>query len=219
VRIKFSAVTKDVKMSILESSLSSNPNILASLGLAPPNTANNNNNKDGKKLRNRLSTPLLRTNKSSQSLRADKDAQVCNVNGDQFTIIASPKPNKHQRGQSMDIPRTQKGSSARPLSIPVPPASMRHNGVPISPRSGTPGTRPGTPETPEVFVQWLKSYKSTDINMDVGRVKKLRMLLRNEVTTWVADFLDAGGYVRILERIQDLLDVEWRWVPRVNCLR
>jgi len=65
-------------------------------------------------------------------------------------------------------------------------------------------------ERPEAFTQWLGRHKGTDLGMDVGRCKKLRMLLRHEATSWVGAFLEMGGYKLILARLQEILDVEWR---------
>ena len=67
-------------------------------------------------------------------------------------------------------------------------------------------------ERPEAFIQWLQSHKATDLKMQVARGKKLRMLLRHESTAWVASFIEQGGYKLVLARLQDLLDIEWRWV-------
>lgn len=66
------------------------------------------------------------------------------------------------------------------------------------------------PEGPEAFVQWLRVNRATDLSMDVSRMKKLRMVLRHENTAWVGAFLDMGGYNLVLDRLQELLDVEWR---------
>lgn len=188
--------------------MNSNPNIISALGLGPPHKPNAP--KDGKKVKNKKSNQNIRNKRSSFSM-GETPPNTYNVDGDQFVIVG--RPNGHQRGQSMDIPRPPK-SPNRPLSVALPPRAHRESlGVPPSPvasnRPSTP-TRPGTPETPDVFVRWLESYKGTDHSMDVNRAKKLRMLLRHEVTTWVGGFLDAGGYARILDRIQDLLDIEWR---------
>jgi hypothetical protein len=68
----------------------------------------------------------------------------------------------------------------------------------------------GEREGPEGMVHWLKSYKATDLKMDVGRMKKLRMCLRHENTSWVHVFLESGGYGLILGRLSELLNVEWR---------
>lgn len=67
-------------------------------------------------------------------------------------------------------------------------------------------------EQPESFIAWLRAYKATDLRMDVDKMKKLRMVLRHEKTEWVARFLELGGYGLILARLQDLLDIEWRYV-------
>ncbi|RXK38918.1 hypothetical protein M231_03763 [Tremella mesenterica] len=64
-------------------------------------------------------------------------------------------------------------------------------------------------ERPDAFISWLQSHKGTDLNMDVGRCKKLRMLLRHETTMWVGQFVNMGGYDLVLARLQDLLDIEW----------
>ena len=65
-------------------------------------------------------------------------------------------------------------------------------------------------EGPEVFVQWLGAYKGTDLRMEVGRCKKLRMLLRHETTAWVGAFVEMGGYKLVLARLNDVLSIEWR---------
>jgi hypothetical protein len=72
------------------------------------------------------------------------------------------------------------------------------------------GISMGMGEQPDAFISWLKSYKGTDLRMEVDRMKKLRMLLRHESTVWVQAFLDLGGYDLVLARLQDVLDIEWR---------
>jgi hypothetical protein len=67
-------------------------------------------------------------------------------------------------------------------------------------------------EQPESFIAYLRSYKGTDLSMDVDKVKKLRMVLRHEKTEWIGRFLELGGYGLVLARLQDLLDIEWRYV-------
>jgi hypothetical protein len=68
----------------------------------------------------------------------------------------------------------------------------------------------GEREGPDAMVGWLNSYKGTDLMMDVGRMKKLRMCLRHENTAWVKGFIELGGYDAVLGRLKDLLDIEWR---------
>ncbi|KAG8962099.1 hypothetical protein FRC03_004582 [Tulasnella sp. 419] len=62
--------------------------------------------------------------------------------------------------------------------------------------------------TPEAMALWLANTKSTVI--DVEKVKKLRMMLRNEAASWSETFLTQGGYSALLSRLNELLEVEWR---------
>lgn len=205
VRLKFGSVAKDVKQSILDSSSQSNPAILASLGLPVPQTPD-------KKVKKKASTPFLRKAKSSTSLTADSPQaarrsgpvppKTLNVDGDQFVIVASPKiaaptPSRHPaRGYSIDIGRPgSRPVTSRPNSLFAPPS---------------PSPKLQATEGPDAFVHWLSSHKGTDLSMEVNRAKKLRMLLRHETTGWVATFIEVGGYKLVLDRLQDLLDVEWR---------
>ncbi|CAK9786330.1 hypothetical protein CC85DRAFT_284989 [Cutaneotrichosporon oleaginosum] len=208
VRIKFATVNKSVKASILSSSMTSNPALLATLGLPPPT--------NGKKQpKNKASTAKLRKAKSSTALKQPPPpsprrgvGSTCKVQGEEFVIVAggfNSQPGKHGRGYSVDLPSPNPPYGSRPSTPRSRPSSIF---MPQSPSRR--GESIGPSEQPGDYVQWLSAFKGTDINMDVNKAKKLRMLLRHETTGWVAAFLDAGGYARVLDRLQDLLDVEWR---------
>jgi hypothetical protein len=191
-------------------------------------------------MRKRLSTPILRKAKSSTSLNSPGSnpeiGKTYAVSGDQFTIVASPitTPNLPTR-QSMDTSRPMpsrhsqsigplSGAGMRPThSTPTRPMSMSVFGPSSSSSSvgkakglGISMQGSGEREGPEGMVDWLKTYKATDLRMDVGRMKKLRMCLRHENTGWVARFLEIGGYELILARLRDLLEIEWRCVCRCD---
>lgn len=174
-----------------------------------------------------MSTPLLRKAKSSSSIgspgRSVEIGQSYSIEGDQFTIVASPlsSPNPNAfssyppRQQSMDLPRPQ---ASRQSTGPVRPMSMSLFGPSVSSGSissigkATKGLGINMGDRPEALIHWLGNHRGTDLNMEVGRCKKLRMLLRHESTSWVGAFLEMGGYKLILTRLQEILDVEWRWV-------
>ncbi|WVW83631.1 hypothetical protein I302_105652 [Kwoniella bestiolae CBS 10118] len=220
VRQKFATVSPDVKSSILLSTLNSNPTILSSLGLPVPSTP-----KETPKVKKKLSTPLLRKTKSSAEVSSPSGSpqvgKTYDVGGEGFVIVASPNlSSKHgmmspplgygsnSRGQSMDLPRPSTStSSGRPLSGLFNPSSS--NSSTLGRNSGK-GLNISMGEQPDSFVSWLNSHKGTDLNMDIGKAKKLRMLLRHESTTWVEGFIQLKGYEAVLDRLQDLLDIEWR---------
>ncbi|KAL0067951.1 hypothetical protein AAF712_005120 [Marasmius tenuissimus] len=62
--------------------------------------------------------------------------------------------------------------------------------------------------SPVNFVSILSGTSST--SLEVESVKKLRLMLRNEPASWTEDFMDAGGYVALLTRLNEILEVEWR---------
>ncbi|KZP00382.1 hypothetical protein CALVIDRAFT_475841 [Calocera viscosa TUFC12733] len=62
--------------------------------------------------------------------------------------------------------------------------------------------------TPAGLADMLANTSATRI--DIERVKKLRLLLRNEPASWTEEFLCHGGYVALLGRLKELLNVEWR---------
>lgn len=130
------------------------------------------------------------------------------MQGEEFVIVAggqaTPRP-EHTRGYSVDLPRPNPAYASRPSTPRSRPSSAF---MPQSPSRRGEGVGPA--ELPEDYVQWLASFRGTDLSMDVNKAKKLRMLLRHETTGWVAAFLEAGGYARVLDRLQDLLDIEWR---------
>lgn len=211
VRLKFSTVSPAIKSSILSSTLTSNPAILSSLGLPLPTLP-----PQSPKARKKLSTPILRKTKSSGELKGDRNATV-NVGGEGFVIVANPRSGEggvmspplqpgNMRGQSIDL--------GRPSQSPRP--SSRLFGHSPSPSLGNKTSAKGLGiamgEQPEAFIGWLSAYKGTDLRMEVARCKKLRMLLRQESTDWVGAFVEMDGYGLILDKLKDLLDIEWRRV-------
>ncbi|WWD17526.1 hypothetical protein CI109_101967 [Kwoniella shandongensis] len=231
VRQKFSSVSQDVKSSILHSTITFNPTILSSLGLPIPQAS-----KETPKMKKRISTPLLRKAKSSSSLNSPNQSparvgKTYSVEGEGFVIVASPvsspnigaggpmspPPHIPHRGQSMDMPRpasmrmsTGPNSSSRPMSMSLFGPSSSNGSMSSLGKNGGKGLGISMGEQPDAFIQWLSSYRGTDLKMDVARCKKLRMLLRHETTAWVGAFVEMGGYKLVLDRMKDLLDIEWR---------
>ncbi|BEI80026.1 hypothetical protein CcaverHIS002_0105550 [Cutaneotrichosporon cavernicola] len=168
-----------------------------------------------KQPKNKASMPKLRQAKSSSALKQQPlpsprrgVGSTCKVQGEEFVIVAGEPGSQrggHGRGYSVDLPAPNPAYNSRPSTPRSRPSSAF---LPQSPSRR--GENMGPSEVPKDYVQWLSASKGTDLTMDVNKAKKLRMLLRHETTGWVASFLDAGGYTRILDRLQDLLDIEWR---------
>lgn len=51
---------------------------------------------------------------------------------------------------------------------------------------------------------------SDPTEVEVGRLHKLRLLLRNETVAWVDRFISLGGMAEVVELLHRIMTVEWR---------
>ena len=105
------------------------------------------------------------------------------------------KKNKHERS-----------TSSKSIVVPASP---------IDAAMTTPGNRNSffarTPKAavPEEFVSYLRKTQKPE-EVEVGRLHKLRLLLRNETVAWVDCFIEQGGMTEIIELLHRIMKVEWR---------
>lgn len=108
----------------------------------------------------------------------------------------SERPSSHQRIKSGGL--TPSASSTSLVSDGVAQGSM------IS-------SRANKPAVPEDYIEYLERVKSPDL-VEVGKVHKLRQLLRNETVGWVDTFITQGGMTEVIALLYRIIKVEWRWV-------
>ncbi|PGH36882.1 hypothetical protein GX50_00340 [[Emmonsia] crescens] len=113
--------------------------------------------------------------------------------------ISSPKKNventaAHKRPKSVDI--------SRPGSSKGLPGSSSMTGL-------APQAQPDHTADPTDFVHYLREVQKPEI-VEVGKLHKLRILLRNETVTWVDAFISHGGMDEVIELLYRILKVEWR---------
>lgn len=65
------------------------------------------------------------------------------------------------------------------------------------------------PAVPEDFISYLRKVQKPEL-VEVGRLHKLRQLLRNETITWVDFFITKGGMDEIVGLLHRTMEVEWR---------
>ncbi|KAI1944871.1 hypothetical protein LOZ12_001977 [Ophidiomyces ophidiicola] len=99
------------------------------------------------------------------------------------------------------------GSHKRPKSVDMyVPGSSR--GVPLTGLStGLPS--PDLIAHPTDFVHYLKEVQKPEI-VEVSKLHKLRILLRNETVSWVESFISHGGMDQLVDLLYRILKVEWR---------
>ncbi|KAI1000884.1 hypothetical protein K3495_g7314 [Podosphaera aphanis] len=64
-------------------------------------------------------------------------------------------------------------------------------------------------QTPDDFVSYLRKVTKPQ-SVEVGKLHKLRLLLRNETVAWTDDFIQQGGMEEILGLLHRTMAVEWR---------
>ena len=107
--------------------------------------------------------------------------------------------------------RSDSGSSSRrPKSIELSqPINLSKVLSPTGSVASLPGTAVDTAADPSDFVHYLKEIQKPEM-VDVGKLHKLRLLLRNETVGWVDDFLAEGGMDEVVQLLYRIMKVEWR---------
>jgi hypothetical protein len=65
-------------------------------------------------------------------------------------------------------------------------------------------------QLPDDFVSYLRKVQQPE-SVEVGRLHKLRLLLRNETVAWTDEFIQKGGMAEIVGLLQRTMEVEWRY--------
>jgi len=66
-----------------------------------------------------------------------------------------------------------------------------------------------TASDPSDFVHYLKEIQKPEM-IEVGKIHKLRLLLRNETVSWVDSFITEGGMHEIVQLLYRIMRVQWR---------
>lgn len=100
-------------------------------------------------------------------------------------------------------------SKNRPTSIHIPKSqSTKTLGTPSTPTKSS--QRKGAATTvPSDFITYLSQVQDP-VKVEVGRLHKLRLLLRNETVAWVDSFISLGGMAEIVGLLHRIMGVEWR---------
>jgi hypothetical protein len=64
-------------------------------------------------------------------------------------------------------------------------------------------------QRPADFVSYLRKVQKPEL-VEVGKLHKLRLLLRNETVAWTEDFIRQGGMEEIVGLLHRIMSVEWR---------
>ncbi|KAF7592449.1 hypothetical protein BBP40_000230 [Aspergillus hancockii] len=74
-----------------------------------------------------------------------------------------------------------------------------------------------TAADPSDFVHYLREIQKPEM-IEIGKIHKLRLLLRNETVSWVDTFIVDGGMDEIVQLLYRIMKVEWREEHEDNLL-
>lgn len=78
-------------------------------------------------------------------------------------------------------------------------------------------TSPDSASTPGDFIHYLREVQKPEL-VEVGKLHKLRILLRNESVTWTDTFVTKGGMDEVLQLLYRIIKIEWREEHEDNLL-
>lgn len=117
--------------------------------------------------------------------------------GDKKSSDRSPskKPRSRSKGRSLAI-NIPMGRSSTDLSQPTTPTGSSW------------GRKHAAPAVGEYITYLRKNQDPREV--EVGRLHKLRILLRNETVAWVDGFISHGGMAEVVGLLHRLMEIEWR---------
>ncbi|KAF2449449.1 hypothetical protein P171DRAFT_451670 [Karstenula rhodostoma CBS 690.94] len=106
-----------------------------------------------------------------------------------------------------DSPTKKQKGEKEPKSTPIPKSPSVRSLVSVSSqRSVSKGSKTVAPEE---FINYLKKTPKPQ-DVEVGKLHKLRLLLRNETVEWVHQFIVEGGMTELVGLLHRIMEVEWR---------
>lgn len=114
-----------------------------------------------------------------------------------FTFGKGDSPTKKQRPTQPD-----RKTSSKTISRPPSMRSLVSNG-------STKSNKGCKASTPDDFVTYMRETRKVE-EVEVGKLHKLRQLLRNETVEWVDTFVEEDGMLELVDLLHRIMEVEWR---------
>ena len=151
--------------------------------------------------------------KGLPSVAYDQNADISSPGRDPSAVAQQTRDSKSRpRSGNFALP---KGALARKDGKPDSAYShQRQRSGDTSRPSSRGSTKPDEMTAPSEFVHYLKEVQKPEI-VEVGKLHKLRILLRNETVAWVEAFISSSGMDELIQLLYRTMKVEWRFVGSV----
>lgn len=118
---------------------------------------------------------------------------------------SSQSPSKKQKSER---PASHQRTKSGGLTPSASSTSLASNGAA---QGSTFSSAANKPALPEDYIEYLRKVQAPDL-VEVGKIHKLRQLLRNETVGWVDTFIMQGGMTELVGLLYRIIKVEWRYV-------
>lgn len=160
-----------------------------------------------------------KSEKSGRGRSSTRDAQ-----DGEFREPKSPSKRDMSRGRTAEKEksRADRSPSKKPRSLSRPRSLMSlknlsssslhtlgFDGAKDSKEQSSSTSTTGEPRSPEDFVDYLRSVQDP-VLVEVGKMHKLRTLLRNESIIWIDTFVQEEGVDGMLGLLDRIMKIEWR---------
>jgi hypothetical protein len=117
-----------------------------------------------------------------------------------FTFSRNDSPTKKQKA---DANERKPSSKSNPIPKSPSTRSLVSNASDRSVSTGVKSVKPAE------FIQYMKKTPKPH-DVEVGKLHKLRLLLRNETVDWVDTFILEGGMTELVALLHRVMEIEWR---------
>ncbi|EWC48309.1 hypothetical protein DRE_07773 [Drechslerella stenobrocha 248] len=134
--------------------------------------------------------------------------------GKTFSTIGMPAKHSEDKARPRTTVSERPFRGIRPntmVGTMLPPAT------PLGPGPGNPVVGPLHANAPSDFVAYLRGIDY--INVDLGWLRRLKRMLRNERLAWVESFFEQCGLDRLVDLIKNIYDLEYHDLQSGNVLR
>ncbi|RAK97654.1 uncharacterized protein BO80DRAFT_437695 [Aspergillus ibericus CBS 121593] len=128
-----------------------------------------------------------------------------------FTFSKGNSSPKKQRPDSGSFYRRPKSADYSQ------PTGFSRTGTPSASTTSLAATACDTAADPSDFVHYLREIQKPEM-VEIGKMHKLRLLLRNETVSWVDTFIADGGMDEVVQLLYRIMKVEWREEHEDNLL-
>ena len=121
-----------------------------------------------------------------------------------FTFSKSGQsPSKKQKSERPTLHQRNKSGGLQPSASST---SLVSDGAA---QGSTVFSRSSKPADPEEYIKYLKKVQAPE-SVEVGKIHKLRQLLRNETVAWIDTFIMQDGMTELVDLLYRIIKVEWR---------